>query len=167
MLIGLFFSQINVANAQNSPIEIVASYGEALSSFCSMNDIKYREKIEKMCVSETRVQDDILLQYLKKRSRTKKLTKGKDISYKLDTYLNMFQSMIINKSLKCEMSNVRVNKSLDEAQIKYYVTADMKYSGAINKESCYVFVVRDEKIWAIYSSSSSRGESIFDKIQDN
>ena len=46
MLIGLFFSQINVANAQNSPIEIVASYGEALSSFCSMNDIKYREKIE-------------------------------------------------------------------------------------------------------------------------
>ena len=120
-----------------------------------------------MCSSGFRVQDEILLWYLQKQPRAKKLTKGKYDSYLLDIYLCMFQDMIINKSLKCEMSYIRVYKSVDEAQIKYYVTANMKYSGAIDKESCYVFVVMDEKLWAIYSSTSSRGKSILDKIQDN
>ena len=35
--------------AQNSPEEIVASFGEALSSWCNTNEIVYREKIDDLC----------------------------------------------------------------------------------------------------------------------
>ena len=93
---------INIVNAQNHPKEIVASFGEALSSWCSTNSIIYREKIDELCsgARKCRVEDKIHAEYQKNRGMTNYET------FVLDSYMNMFESLI-SQSLNYQMSNVK------------------------------------------------------------
>ena len=112
--------------AQNSPEEIVTSFGKALSSWCSTNEIIYRKKIDELCSGsrKCRVEDKIHADYQKQHGLTKYET------FVLDSYMNMFQSLM-SKSVNYQMSNVKVVGS-DETPdgTLTFITADVKVSGA-------------------------------------
>lgn len=57
----------NYASAQSE--KVVKDFGEAMSSWCSTNNILYREKIDSLCSGSKlcRVDDKILTDYQKKR----------------------------------------------------------------------------------------------------
>lgn len=142
-------------NAQNSPEEIVSSFGEALSSWCSTNEIVYREKIDELCsgARKCRVEDKIHAEYQKGRGLTNYET------FVLDSYMNMFQSLI-PQSLNYQMSNIKVvgTDEMPEGTLTF-ITADINVSGAINKRVTDLFLVRNDKITGIYSHSSNLGFS--------
>lgn len=142
-------------NAQNSPEEIVSSFGEALSSWCSTNEIVYREKIDELCsgAKKCRVEDKIHAEYQKGRGLTNYET------FVLDSYMNMFQSLI-PQSLNYQMSNIKVvgTDEMPEGTLTF-ITADINVSGAINKRVTDLFLVRNDKITGIYSHSSNLGFS--------
>ena len=141
--------------AQNSPEEIVASFGEALSSWCNTNEIVYREKIDDLCsgARKCRVEDKIHAEYQKERGMTNYET------FVLDSYMNMFQSLI-PQSLNYQMSNIKVvgTDEMPEGTLTF-ITADIYLSGAINKRVTDLFLVRNYKITGIYSYSSNLGFS--------
>lgn len=141
--------------AQNSPEEIVSSFGEALSSWCSTNEIVYREKIDELCsgARKCRVEDKIHAEYQKERGLTNYET------FVLDSYMNMFQSLI-PQSLNYQMSNIKV-VGTDEMPdgVLTFITADINVSGAINTKVTDLFLVRNDKISGIYSHSSNLGFS--------
>lgn len=141
--------------AQNSPEEIVTSFGEALSSWCSTNEIIYREKIDELCsgAKKCRVEDKIHAEYQKGRGLTNYET------FVLDSYMNMFQSLI-PQSLNYQMSNIKVvgTDEMPEGTLTF-ITADINVSGAINKRVTDLFLVRNDKITGIYSHSSNLGFS--------
>ena len=141
--------------AQNNPSEVVASFGHALSSWCNTNQVSYRERIDQLCSGpkKCRVEDVIHAEYQKGRGLTNYET------FVLDSYLNMFQSLI-PRSLNYKMSNVKVVGS-DEMPngTLTFITADITLSGAINKSVTDLFLVRNNKISGIYSYSSYLGFS--------
>lgn len=141
--------------AQNSPEEIVSSFGEALSSWCTTNEVVYREKIDELCsgARKCRVEDKIHAEYQKKRGMTNYET------FVLDSYMNMFQSLI-PQSLNYQMSNIKVvgTDEMPEGTLTF-ITADINVSGAINKRVTDLFLVRNDKITGIYSYSSNLGFS--------
>ena len=141
--------------AQNSPEEIVSSFGEALSSWCSTNEIVYREKIDELCsgARKCRVEDKIHAEYQKGRGLTNYET------FVLDSYMNMFQSLI-PQSLNYQMSNIKVvgTDEMPEGTLTF-ITAEINVSGAINKRVTDLFLVRNDKITGIYSHSSNLGFS--------
>ena len=141
--------------AQNSPEEIVTSFGEALSSWCSTNEIIYREKIDELCsgAKKCRVEDKIHAEYQKGRGLTNYET------FVLDSYMNMFESLI-PQSLNYQMSNIKVvgTDEMPEGTLTF-ITADINVSGAINKRVTDLFLVRNDKITGIYSHSSNLGFS--------
>lgn len=139
--------------AQNSPEEIVASFGDALSSWCNTNKITYREKIDELCSGsrKCRVEDKIHSDYQTKRGLTNYET------FVLDSYMNMFQSLM-SKSVNYKMSNVKVvgSDKMPDGTLTF-VTADIKVSGALNHSVTDLFLVRNDKITGIYSYSSNLG----------
>lgn len=148
-------TNINIANAQNHPEKIVASFGKALSSWCSTNEIIYREKIDELCsgARKCRVEDKIHAEYQKERGLTNYET------FVLDSYMNMFQSLI-PQSLNYQMSNIKVvgTDEMPEGTLTF-ISADISVSGAINTKVTDLFLVRNDKITGIYSYSSNLGFS--------
>ena len=141
--------------AQNNPSEVVASFGRALSSWCNTNQVSYRERIDQLCSGpkKCRVEDVIHAEYQKGRGLTNYET------FVLDSYLNMFQSLI-PRSLNYKMSNVKVvgSDEMPDGTLTF-ITADIALSGAINKSVTDLFLVRNNKISGIYSYSSYLGFS--------
>ena len=151
----LFLSNASQLRAQNNPSEVVASFGRALSSWCNTNQVSYRERIDQLCSGpkKCRVEDVIHAEYQKGRGLTNYET------FVLDSYLNMFQSLI-PRSLGYKMSNVKVvgSDEMPDGTLTF-ITADIALSGAINKSVTDLFLVRNNKISGIYSYSSYLGFS--------
>lgn len=151
----LFLSNASQLRAQNNPSEVVASFGHALSSWCNTNQVSYRERIDQLCSGpkKCRVEDVIHAEYQKGRGLTNYET------FVLDSYLNMFQSLI-PRSLNYKMSNVKVvgSDEMPDGTLTF-ITADIALSGAINKSVTDLFLVRNNKISGIYSYSSYLGFS--------
>ena len=151
----LFFIWAYPVNSQNSPEIIVASFGEALSSWCNTNEIIYREKIDELCSGsrKCRVEDKILADYQKQRGLTNYET------FVLDSYMNMFQTLI-PKSLNYKMSNIKVIgvDEMPEGTLTF-ITADINLFGAVNRKVTDLFLVRNDKITGIFSYSSNLGFS--------
>ncbi len=149
----LLLTHINVTKAQNSPERIVQSFGDALSSWCSTDDIVYREKIDGLCSGskKCRVEDKIHAEYQKGRGLTNYET------FVLDSYMNMFQSLI-PQSLNYQMTNIKVvgSDEMPDGTLTF-VVADINVSGAIDKKVTDLFLVRNGKISGIYSHSSNLG----------
>ncbi len=141
--------------AQNNPEKVVSSFGEALSSWCSTNEIVYREKIDELCSGpkKCRVEDKIHAEYQIKRGLTNYET------FVLDSYMNMFQSLM-SKSVNYQMSNVKVvgSDEMPDGTLTF-ISADIKVSGALDHTVTDLFLVRNNKITGIYSYSSSLGFS--------
>lgn len=141
--------------AQNNPEIIVASFGEALSSWCKTDKIIYREKIDELCsgAKKCRVEDKIHTEYQKEEGLTNYET------FVLDSYMNMFQSLI-PQSINYQMSNVKIvgTDEMPEGTLTF-ITADINVTGAINKKVTDLFLVRNDKITGIYSYSSKLGFS--------
>lgn len=142
-------------NASVQPEIVVKSFGENLSSWCSTNNISYREKIDALCSGNKscRVEDKIHAEYQKKRGLTNFET------FVLDSYMNMFQALI-SKNVEYQMSNVKVETTdmMPDGQLTF-VTADIKVSGPINYTVTDLFLVREGKITGIYNYSSQLGFS--------
>lgn len=141
--------------AQNNPEEIVSSFGEALSSWCSTHEIVYREKIEQLCSGpkSCRVEDKIHSEYQNKQGLINYET------FVLDSYLNMFQSLI-SHGIKYQLKNVKLGHSdMMSDGIVSFVTADIVVEGPINRMVTDLFLIRGEKITGIYSYSSKLGFS--------
>ena len=126
-----------------------------MSSWCSTNEIVYREKIDELCsgARKCRVEDKIHAEYQKERGLTNYET------FVLDSYMNMFQSLI-PQSLNYQMSNIKV-VGTDEMPdgVLTFITADINVSGIINTKVTDLFLVRNDKITGIYSYSSNLGFS--------
>lgn len=140
------------AKAQSSPEKIVASFGEALSSWCSTGEIVYREKIDELCsgVKSCRVEDKIHADYQKGNGLIGYET------FVLDSYMSMFQSLMsMPSSVNYTMSNVKVvgSDEMPDGTLTF-ITADIKVTGALNQTVTDLFLVRDNKITGIYSYSS-------------
>lgn len=143
------------SKAQNNPLEIVKSFGESLSLFCSTGEIKHRAKIDELCSGhiKCRVEDKILAEYQKKRGLTGYET------FVLDSYLNMFQTLI-SQSISYTMSNIKIvdTDEMPDGTLTF-ITADIKVSGALNQYVTDLFLVRGDDITGIYSYSSNLGFS--------
>lgn len=149
-----FFLALNI-RAEINPEVVVKSFGEALSSWCSTNDISYREKIDALCSGpkSCRVEDKIHAEYQKKRGLTNYET------FVLDSYMNMFQTLL-SQNVKFQMTNVKYRTSdIMPDGLLQFVTADVFVSGPINHDVTNLFLVRDGKITGIYPYSSKLGFS--------
>lgn len=143
----------NYASAQ--PEKVVKDFGEAMSSWCSTNNILYREKIDALCSGpkSCRVEDKIHADYQKKRGLTNYET------FVLDSYMNMFQTLRA-QNIQFQMSNVKLGATdmMPDGELSF-VTADIKVSGPVNYMVTDLFLVREGKITGIYSYSSQLGFS--------
>lgn len=149
-----FFSLTNV-NALTQPETVVKSFGEAMASWCSTNNISYREQIDALCSGSKscRVEDKIHIDYQKKQGLTNYET------FVLDSYLNMFQTLI-PQGVSFQISDVKYNTSdLMPDGLLQFVTAKVAVSGPINQTVTDLFLVRNGKITGIYQYSSKLGFS--------
>lgn len=146
----IVFFALTRSHAFPQPDVVVKAFGDALSSWCSTNDISYREKIDSLCLGlkKCRVEDKIHTEYQKKRGLVNYET------FVLDMYLNMFQTEI-STNIQYQMSNIKVGATdmMPDGQLSF-VTADIKVSGPINHTVTDLFLVRDGKITGIYNYSS-------------
>ena len=151
----MLLSYLSPVKAQQTPDKVVKDFGETLSSWCNTRESIDREKIEKICngSKKCRVEDKIHAEYQKERGLTNYET------FVLDSYLNMFQSLM-SKSINYQMSNIKVvgTDEMPEGTLTF-ITADIKVSGAINYTVTNLFLVRNDKITGIYSYSSKLGWS--------
>ena len=142
-------------NALAQPEKVVKDFGEAVSSWCSTNNILYREKIDALCSGpkSCRVEDKIHADYQKKRGLTNYET------FVLDSYMNMFQTLMA-QNIRFQMSNVKVGATdmMPDGELSF-VTADIEVSGPVNYTVTDLFLVREGKITGIYSYSSQLGFS--------
>jgi len=143
----------NYASAQ--PEKVVKDFGEAMSSWCSTNNILYRKQIDALCSGpkSCRVEDKIHADYQKKRGLTNYET------FVLDSYMNMFQTFMA-QNIQFRMSNVKLGATdmMPDGELSF-VTADIKVSGPLNYIVTDLFLVREGKITGIYSYSSQLGFS--------
>ena len=80
-------------------------------------------------------------------------------SFLLDSYLDMFQSLIL-QSLNYQMNNIKVVGTVETPEgTLTLITANINLSGAINKKVTNLFLVRNDKITGIYSYSPNLGFS--------
>ena len=153
-VITLLFFTMNI-KADIAPEDVVRSFGDDMSSWCSTNNILYREKIDALCSGpkSCRVEDKIHADYQKKRGLTNYET------FVLDSYMNMFQTFI-SQNIQFHMSNVKVGATdmTPDGELSF-VTADIKVSGPVNYTVTDLFLVREGKITGIYSHSSQLGFS--------
>ena len=151
----MLLNYLTPVKAQHTPDNVVKDFGDALSSWCNTNEIIYREKIDELCSGsrKCRVEDKIHADYQKQNGLTNYET------FVLDSYLNMFQSLI-SKSVNYQMSNVKVvgTDEMPDGTLTF-ITADIKVSGALNHTVTDLFLVRNDKITGIYSYSSKLGFS--------
>lgn len=154
ILVMLFAFFIQCYAAAN-PEVVVKNFGDALSSWCNTNNILYREKIDLLCsgIKSCRVEDKVHADFQKKRGLTNYET------FVLDSYMNMFQSLI-PKNVRFQMSNIKTRTTdiMKDGQLTF-VTADIKISGPINYSVTDLFLVREGKITGIYNYSSQLGFS--------
>ena len=153
-VITLLFFTMNI-KADIAPEDVVRSFGDAMSSWCSTNNILYREKIDALCSGpkSCRVEDKIHADYQKKRGLTNYET------FVLDSYMNMFQTLRA-QNIQFQMSNVKLGATdmMPDGELSF-VTADIKVSGPVNYMVTDLFLVREGKITGIYSYSSQLGFS--------
>ena len=153
-VITLLFFTMNI-KADIAPEDVVRSFGDAMSSWCSTNNILYREKIDALCSGpkSCRVEDKIHADYQKKRGLTNYET------FVLDSYMNMFQTLRA-QNIQFQMSNVKLGATdmMPDGELSF-VTADIKVSGPVNYTVTDLFLVREGKITGIYSHSSQLGFS--------
>ena len=151
----MFLGYLNTVDAQQTPDKVVKDFGEAMSSWCSTNNILYREKIDALCSGpkSCRVEDKIHADYQKKRGLTNYET------FVLDSYMNMFQTLRA-QNIQFQMSNVKLGATdmMPDGELSF-VTADIKVSGPVNYTVTDLFLVREGKITGIYSHSSQLGFS--------
>ena len=154
LVIILLLFTMNI-KADVTPEDVVRNFGEAMSSWCSTNNILYREKIDALCSGpkSCRVEDKIHADYQKKRGLTNYKT------FVLDSYMNMFQTFI-SQNIQFHMSNVKVGATdmMPDGELSF-VTADIKVSGPVNYTVTDLFLVCEGKITGIYSYSSQLGFS--------
>lgn len=147
----LYFQFINAAPKAT---EIVASFGNTLSSWCKTDDISCRESLEKLCsgLKSCRVEDKILADYLFLKGQPDHET------FCLDSYLNMFEN-VINDNVSYSLSNITLETEdkFPNGQVLSFVTADVQYSGARKYNVRNLFLVRGDKISGIYNYSSKYG----------
>lgn len=152
---SLLLCFIYPARAQQTPIKVVQDFGNALSSWCSTNEIIYREKIDELCSGsrKCRVEDKIHADYQRQRGLANYET------FVLDSYMNMFQSLM-SKSVNYKMSNVKVvgSDEMPDGTLTF-ILADIKVSGVLNHSVTDLFLVRNDRITGIYSYSSDLGFS--------
>ena len=137
-----------------TPRDIVFTFGQYMSEWCNTDDFTYREKIEALCsgIKSCRVEDKIHADYQRKRGYMDYET------YVLDSYLNMFQTLI-SSGVQFDISNIVVETQDEypDGQVLTFITADIKVSGVINYSVKDLFLVRDNKISGIYTYSSIYG----------
>ncbi len=113
-----------------APKDIVYSFGQYMSNWCNTNDITYRKKIEELCSGKKscRVEDKIHADYQRQRGFT-----GNYETYVLDSYLNMFQTLM-SSGVRFSLSNIVVETQdkYPDGQTLTFITADIKVSGKIN-----------------------------------
>ena len=153
ILVGLL--GVSIAQASYTiPKDIVFTFGQYMSEWCNTDDFTYREKIEALCsgIKSCRVEDKIHADYQRKRGYMDYET------YVLDSYLNMFQTLI-SSGVQFDISNIVVETQDEypDGQVLTFITADIKVSGKINYSVKDLFLVRDCKISGIYSFSSKYG----------
>lgn len=155
VFIMLSLCRVCPVQAQQNPDEVVLAFGKALSSWCKTNNVIYRKEVIDLCsgIKSCRVEDKMHADYQRQRGLTNYET------FVLDSYLNMFQSMM-SKSVKYQMSNVKVvgSDEMPEGTLTF-ITADITVSGALNHTVTDLFLVRNNKITGIYSYSSNLGFS--------
>ena len=153
ILVGLLGVSI-VQASYTIPKDVVFTFGQYMSEWCNTDDFTYREKIEALCsgVKSCRVEDNIHADYQRKRGYMDYET------YVLDSYLNMFQTLI-SSGVQFDISNIVVETQdkYPDGQMLTFITADIKVSGKINYSVKELFLVRDNKISGIYSFSSKYG----------
>ncbi len=146
----------NIVNADTTPQSIVVSFGKYMSEWCKTEDISYREKIEALCNGnkKCRVEDKIHADFQKKQGLTDYST------FVLDSYLNMFQSLM-QEGLRFDLTNVELvsQDNMPDGQTLSFITADIVVSGQLNHKVKDIILVRDDKISGIYSYSSQLGFS--------
>ena len=153
ILVGLLGVSI-VQASYTIPKEIVFTFGQYMSEWCHTDDFTYREKIEALCsgVKSCRVEDKIHSDYQRKRGYMDYET------YVLDSYLNMFQTLI-SSGVQFSISNIKVETQdvYPDGQVLTFITADVRVSGKINYNVKDLFLVRNNKISGIYTYSSKYG----------
>ncbi len=151
----LFFAFCLSLGLSANPRNIVYSFGQYMTDWCNTNDITYRKKIEELCSGKKscRVEDKIHADYQRQRGFT-----GNYETYVLDSYLNMFQTLM-SSGVRFSLSNIVVETQdkYPDGQTLTFITADVKVSGKINCSVKDLFLVRDDKISGIYTYSSKYG----------
>lgn len=152
----IFFIAVSaIVNAENTPKDVVTSFGKALSAWCQSGDISYRIELERLCngVKKCRVEDKIHADYQRKYGFV-----DDDKTFVLDSYLNMFQTLM-SEGIRFNMSNITVETQdhYPDGQVLTFITADIRVSGKLNHTVKDLFLVRDDKISGIYSYSSQLG----------
>lgn len=137
-----------ISYAEISPKFIVENFGKEMSLWCQTNDISHRENIEALCngVKKCRVEDKIHADYQSMKGLTDYNT------FVLDSYLNMFQSLMDN-NIHFFLSDITIVKE-DSIENLFFLKARIRVSGALNKEVDDLFLVRDGKISGIYMGKS-------------
>ena len=143
----------NCLSAHSNPEDVVAAFGNALSSWCTTGDIRFRIEVEELCSGSKmcRVEDKMLTDYMYDVAGIKNET------FCIDSYLNMFDGAKSKYSVI--LSNISIchrNVDVDGLPLNF-VLADMNVSNDDSQSKTQkLFILRNNKITGIYSYSGQR-----------
>ena len=162
----LFFMFFHIAAyAQYNDIEAVRQFGENLQLWCSTTNISYRPKIQDKCLSDCRVKDEIMVDFVRNSGLSIK-------DYVVPNYLNGFEKAMERGTVVVDMSNVRIISSDQQSysygyakkegeRAKKYTTiaCDIKVRGVLNYDIKDLFYLQKGKILKI-----TPYEEVVDKV---
>lgn len=162
----LFFMFFHIAAyAQYNDMEAVRQFGENLELWCSTTNISYRFKIQDRCLSDCRVKDKIMLDFVRNSGLSIK-------DYVVPNYLNGFEKAMERGTVVVNMSNVRIISSDQQSysygyakkegeRAKKYTTiaCDIKVHGVLNYDIKDLFYLQKGKILKI-----TPYEEVVDKV---